>query len=116
MIYSFDISDGLEQGEIFQNVVFSCENDNEFPAILLTPQCDLILQPNKKIPKAKYIKLAGIIDTSFIFDNILSTLRITKNQREGKEFIDGKIYDDFIFSVRHFLNGTVYPRYFFYLS
>jgi len=112
MIYRFNF-EKISQSDLFEKIEFSCENNIEYFSILLNPECDLVLQPEKLKPKVSYLKFAAIIPCDFIFNNVLSTLKITKNQRKGEEYIDGESYDDFIHLVRNFLTGSIYQRYFY---
>ena len=112
MIYNYQIGE-INQGDIFKGIKFNCDDDNTYPAILLTPRCDLVVQKGKKKPKAHFLKFSAIIPADFILENILSTLRITKNQRRGEEYIDGETYKDFIHLIKNFLTGSIYQRYFY---
>lgn len=113
MIYDFNLSANIDQCDIFQPMPFSCESNNEFYSILLTPRCDLVLQDLRSKPKANYLKLAGIIDCKAIINNILSQLKITKAQKNGAEYIDNITYNDLIILLKNFINGNIYPRYYY---
>ena len=112
MIYSFDSKD-IDQSDIFQSIKFTCENCQPFPAVLITPICDIIIQEGRKAPKAKYFKFAGIIPAATIFSSLASQLKITKSQLSGQEYIAKETYADFIFLLKNFLTGAIYPRYYY---
>ena len=87
MIYNFDSKD-IDQSDIFQSINFTCESSQPFPAVLITPICDIIIQESRKSPKAKYLKFAGIISASSLILSLASQVKITKLQLSGKEYID----------------------------
>ena len=111
MIYNFSLDDGFHQGEIYQDITFSCEDSISFFSVLLNPVCDLVIQEGRKKPKAEYFLFLGIKPADFIFSNILSSLKITKKQKNGNEPIDSYTYNDLISSIIQFINGNIYPRY-----
>jgi hypothetical protein len=112
MIYKFDF-DKIDQGDVFKDVEFNCESNNQYYGILLNPKCDLVIQDGKNRPKANYLKFAAIIPASFIFDNLQSNLKITKKQRSGEEYIDRGTFEDFIHLLKSFVTGNIYPRYYY---
>jgi len=112
MIYNFDSKD-IDQSDIFQSINFTCENAQPFPAVLITPLCDIIIQKGRKSPKAKYLKFAGIISSSSLILSLASQVKITKLQISGEEYIDEITYNDFLFLLRNFLTGSIYPRYYY---
>ena len=80
MVYAFSNFDQIRQSDIFDKITFNCEEGRQFYSIILNPDCDLIIQENRKKPKAKYLKFAGIISSEDIINNIFAKLQITKPQ------------------------------------
>lgn len=113
MIYNFDLEDAYKQCDIFKEIAFSCEDNNEYYAVLVNPACDLIIQEGRNRPKANYFIFLGIKPAKFIFDNILSSLRITKKQRNGEEVIDKDTFEEILSAFKQFINGILYPRYYY---
>ncbi len=111
MIYNFSLEDEFQQGEIYQEITFSCEDNTSFFSVLLNPACDLVIQNGRKKPKAEYLLFLGIKPANFVFSNILSSLKITKKQMNGTEPIDSDTYNDLVISIIQFINGNIYPRY-----
>jgi hypothetical protein len=113
MIYNLDISGPLlNQCDIFQTIDFACDNTKR-PAVLLTPECDLVTQEGRNKPKAKYLLFAGVDTFDEILFNIMSQLKITKKQRKGEEILDELTYHDFLTTLKRFFNGAIFPRYFY---
>lgn len=113
MIYDSDMSNTeIYQYEIFSKINFSCIKETK-NAILPTPECDLVIQNMRQKPKAVYLKFAAIIDFKFLLDNFLSQLKITKRQRQGLEQIPNSTFEDLKLLIKQFLNGNIYPRYYF---
>lgn len=113
MIYYNDLSEEIDQCNIFQEVSFNCEGGAAKSAILLTPRCDLVLQEGRNSPKAKYLKFAAITDAEPIVKGILSQFRISKDQLKGEEYIDEETFENVQIGIKNFVNGAIYPRYFF---
>jgi hypothetical protein len=113
MIYDFGVSSKpIGQLEIFTSLEFSFDEQTR-NAVLLTPECDLVIQEGRKRPKASFLLFAGIIPFDDILNSILSSLRITKKQRQGVESIDGQTLADIKAALRRFFNGATFPRYFY---
>jgi hypothetical protein len=113
MIYEYDIAlSELNQCDVFKEIHFNCESGYYF-AILLTPECDLVIQEGKSKPKADYLKFAAIVDFTPILDSIISQLKITKKQKKGEEYIDQVTFNDLLISLKQFINGGIYPRYYY---
>lgn len=112
MIYNFDSKD-IDQSDIFQSINFTCESSQPFPAVLITPICDIVIQEGRKAPKAKYLKFAGIIPANSLFLSIASQVKITKQQLSGQEYIDKDTHDDFFHLLKNFLTGSIFTRYYY---
>ena len=113
MIYYNDSTEEIDQCNIFQTINFACDGGALKYGVLLTPRCDLILQESRNSPKAKYLKFAAITDVRPVIEGILSQLRVSKGQIKGTEYIDGETFENLNLLIRNFINGSIYPRYFF---
>jgi len=113
MIYNYNFSNYISQCTIFNTMPFICENNKEYHFIIINPECDLVIQKNRNNPKAKYLHFLAIKDFDEVLNIILSSLRITRKQRKGEEYIDKKTYDDFTLILNKFINGDIFYRYFY---
>jgi len=107
MIYDFKVLNGFNQCELYQNISFSSEGSNNFFSVLVNPVCDLVIQENRNRPKANYFLFLGIIPVDSILNNIISSLKITKKQRNGEEAIDVDTFNDLITILKQFINGSI---------
>ena len=113
MIYEFErLDDRLHQSDILIGQDFFVDNAQR-PAVVLTPECDLIIQPGRKTRKADFALLAGVTDFDNILDSILSQLKITRRQRDGNEPLDAGTFEDLKAALSRFFNGAVFPRFFY---
>ena len=113
MIYNYDITAPLlHQCDVFQTIDFTCDGSQR-PAVLITPECDLVIQEGRNKPKAQYILFVGIEPFDDVLNNLMSQLKITKKQRIGEEQLDEFTYRDFCSSLKSFFNGQIFPRYFY---
>jgi len=114
MIYNFDTTNSQvhHQCDVFQSVEFACDG-NKRPAVLLTPECDLVNQEGRSKPKAQYLLFVGIVPFDEILYNIMSQLKITKSQRIGQETLDEITFTDLLMTLKRFFNGGIFPRYFY---
>lgn len=113
MIYDFELeNEPLGQADLFRNLEFSCDRSLR-PAVLLTPECDIVVQEGRSNPKAQFFLFGGVESFKPILYDLMSQLRITKKQRSGDEALDRSTFDDLQAALRRFFNGAIYPRYFY---
>ncbi len=113
MIYAYEHLDSqLHQSDIIGAQIFLIDNVPR-TAVLLTPECDLIVQPGRNSSKTEFLLLAGVQSFDRILNSILSQLRITRRQRNGSEPIDSGTFADLKASLSSFFSGAIFPRYFY---
>jgi len=82
-IYEQVIGEEIEQSSIYDSVLFACF-DKAYPAIVLTPICDIVSR------RAEYLKVAQIIPAQLVYEEFLESKGVTELEMSGVQALGRK--------------------------
>jgi hypothetical protein len=85
-LYADGFDSSIEQSAIFNQVFFECVG-KDLPAIILTPQCEIV-HPRTEL----LVTVAGIFPGSHLFERFLQENGVKLGQIIGKETTPRKVY------------------------